>query len=289
MRPAAWRVRSNNNRGGRMSEKERSCHTTGGLLLRATVSLLFAAALLPVFPAGASDVEMVIAGAGPSTKVVERFVEYLSKSEAAQGLTFSVPKKSIKHAGGIRSTEKNLFGRTGRPLNEKEKAGGVEEIFLAKMPIVFVAGAETGVSNLTIDQVCAIFTGKHRNWKDVGGKDKDISIITREPTEALFLELKNDLPCMKEVVATKYVLKKDDHVIEMIKTTDAGRGAIGFGAARNFPEKVHIAVTGFDSGVRLGLVYQAVNKDRALVKAARNTAAGKEWKSELLSLGLGTP
>jgi hypothetical protein len=165
----------------------------------------------------------------------------------------------------------------------------VEEIFLAKMPIVFVAGAGAGVSSLTPDQVCSVFTGKYLNWKDVGGNDKEITVITREPTEALFLELKADLPCMKEVIDTKYVLKKDDHVIEMIKTTEAGRSAIGFGAARNFPEKVHIAVDGFDSGVRLGLVYRAANKDEALVKAARKTADGEEWKSELKSLGLGTP
>ena len=272
-----------------MSENKRSCHITGGPLFRAAVSLLFAAALVPLSPAAGHAAEMVIAGAGPSTKVVERFVVYLSKSEAARGLTFSVPKESIKHAGGIRSTEKNLFGRTGRPLNEKEKAGGVEEIFLAKMPIVFVAGADAGVSSLTLDQVCDIFTGTHRNWKDVGGNDKEIVIITREPTEALFLELKRDQPCMKEIIDTKYVLKKDDHVIEMIKTTDAGRSAIGFGAARNFPEKVHIAVDGFDSGVRLGLVYQASNKDQPLVKAAGETAASEEWKSELKSLGLGMP
>jgi ABC-type phosphate transport system substrate-binding protein len=272
-----------------MNDKIRSCHINGGLLIRAAVSLLFAASLLPASSAGASDEGVVIAGAGPSTKVVERFVVYLAKNEAARGMTFSVPKKSIKHAGGIRSTEKHLFGRTGRPLNEKEKAVGVEEIFLAKMPIVFIAGVDAGVSSLTLDQVCGIFTGKHRNWKEVGGNDKAISIITREPTEALFLELKNDLPCMKEVIATKYVLKKDDHVIEMVKTTEIGQSAISFGAARNFPEKVHIAIDGFDSGVRLGLVYQTANKDKALVKAARETAASEEWKSELRSMGLGLP
>ena len=165
-----------------MNEKARYCHVPVGSIVRAAVSLLFAAALLPAAPAAAGEV--VIAGAGPSTKVVEHFVVYLAKTGAAEGMTFSVPEKSIKHAGGIRSTEKNLFGRTGRPLNEKEKAGGVEEIFLAKMPIVFVAGADAGVSSLTLDQVCGVFTGKFRNWKDVGGNDKDIVIITREPTEA---------------------------------------------------------------------------------------------------------
>jgi hypothetical protein len=73
-----------------MSKTGRSFHTTGGLLFRSALSLLFAAALLPASPAIGSS-EVVIAGAGPSTKVVEHFVVYLAKSEAAQGMTFSAP------------------------------------------------------------------------------------------------------------------------------------------------------------------------------------------------------
>lgn len=233
--------------------------------------------------------ELVIAGAGPSTKVVKAFVNLLAKEEAARGYSFVVPPKSAKHAGGIKNTEAFLFGRTGRPLNEKEKAGGVDEIFLAKMPIVFVAGGQTGVRSLTLDQVCGVFTGKYGNWKEVGGKDSKIVVITREPTEALFLELKRDLPCMNEVIDTTYVLKKDDHVIDMIKTTETGRRAIGFGAARNFPEAIHLKVPGFDSGVKLGLVYQASKGDDPLVKAARKVARGEEWKALLGKMGLGLP
>lgn len=252
-------------------------------------SFIFLVCLLVSF-SGSSFAEEkveVIYGAGPSTKVVEKFVTYLPKHKAAQGYTFAVPEKSTKHAGGIQNTEKYIFGRTGRPLNDKEKAGGVEEIFLAKMPIAFIVRSETGVESLSLDQVCGVFTGKYKNWKEVGGNDKDIVVFTREPTEALFLTLKKDVPCMNEVIDTKYIFKKDDHLIEMFKTQDLAKAAIGFGAARNFPK--HITVSGLDSGVNLGLVYKNSNRDHPLVGAAKEVARSEEWKGTVEGMGLGWP
>ena len=252
--------------------------------------ILFIFSLLLVMPSPISAAEreqVVIAGAGPSTKVVERFVEYLGRTETGQAYNYVVPPKSIKHAGGIRSTEKNIFGRTGRPLNEEERSQGVDEIFLAKMPIAFVAGPESGVDNLTLDQVCSIFTGTITNWQDVGGSDNPIRVITREPSEALFQTLKKDVPCMNDVVDTKFLIKKDDHVVDMLAKTEDGKYAIGFGASRNFSDR--LTVSGFDSGVNLGLVYQASNSDNALVMAAIETARSEEWIAAVKEMGLGAP
>jgi ABC-type phosphate transport system substrate-binding protein len=237
----------------------------------------------------AEEKREVIAGAGPSTRIVVEFVKYLSKHEAAQGYSFIVPKKSAKHAGGIKNTDKYVFGRTGRPLNEMEKSVGMEEIFLSKMPIAFVTGAESGIRTLSLDQICGIFTGRYRNWRDVGGNDRKIIVFTREPTEALFQTLKKDIPCMNNVVDTKYILKKDDHIIEMFKTTDTGRIAIGFGAASNFPERAIITVDGFNSGVNLGLVYKSANRDHPLVRAAKEVAHSEEWRAATKALGVGWP
>lgn len=48
------------------------------------------------------------------------------------------------------------------------------------------------IENLTIDQIKDIYTGKIKNWKDVGGKDAQIVVVTREEgsgTRGAFEEL----------------------------------------------------------------------------------------------------
>ncbi len=46
-------------------------------------------------------------------------------------------------------------------------------------PIVNKDVAEAGVKNLTKAQLTDIFTGKITNWKEVGGADEAIVLITR--------------------------------------------------------------------------------------------------------------
>lgn len=46
-------------------------------------------------------------------------------------------------------------------------------------PIVNKDVAEAGVKSLTKEQLISIFTGKTTNWKDVGGPDENIVLVTR--------------------------------------------------------------------------------------------------------------
>jgi phosphate transport system substrate-binding protein len=240
-------------------------------------------------PAPAAEKTEVIAGAGPSTKIVKEYVKILAVDPRAKDYALRVPEESVKHQGGIENADSFIFGRTGRVLNDKERAAGYAEILLAKMPIVFVAGSKAGVRTLTTDQVCGIYTGKVANWKEVGGNDERIVLINREPTEAMLQQLKKDLPCLTHAVETKFVLKNDDHLVEMLKTMEMGQAAIGFGAAANFPETIRLKVEGLDSAERLGLVYKAANRSHPLVQAAIETAASGRWLGRLKELGYAAP
>lgn len=235
--------------------------------------------------ANAAEVQ-VIAGAGPSTKVVQLFVEHFSKQPVTSGYEFQVPPRSAKHAGGIKNSDSFVFGRTGRPLNAKEIAMNKAEIFLARVPIAFAVGPNAGVSTLTLDQLQQVFTKQVSNWSQVGGADAPILLVGREPTEALYSVLKEDYAFFKDL-AFDQIFKKDHQVVNFLKSPD-GVNAIAFGAKPNFDEVATVDVAGFSSGVGLGLVYDKKNATHPLVQAAAVYAMSPEWGNQVQQFGLMT-
>ena len=228
--------------------------------------------------------KQMIAGAGPSTVIVQLFAKEFSQLPAVKGYEFEVPPKSAKHAGGIKCSDKNLFGRTGRPLNDKEKRMNKAEIFLARIPIAFVVGPDTGVTSLTLKQVEGIFKGTITNWSEVGGANAEIFVIGREATEALFSELKKELPFFKDAVFHREV-KRDHYVVNIIENGSEGRYAISFGAKPNFKGLNIVDVQGFSAGVGVGLVYDLKNRNHPAVKTAIKFSKSAGWAEKVKSTG----
>lgn len=72
------------------------------------------------------------------------------------------------------------IGLSSRNLKDEEKKLGLEETTLALDGIAVVVNPKNGVSDLTIKQIADIYTGKIKNWSELGGKDAEIVVIGRE-------------------------------------------------------------------------------------------------------------
>jgi phosphate transport system substrate-binding protein len=72
------------------------------------------------------------------------------------------------------------IGMSSRDLKEEEKANGLIETVVAYDGIVVVTHPTNKVKNLTMDQVKDVFTGKVTNWKELGGDDLEIVVVSRE-------------------------------------------------------------------------------------------------------------
>lgn len=73
------------------------------------------------------------------------------------------------------------IGNTGRPIKEKEiKNYGLETFPFAIDGVAAAVNPANPVASLTKAQMKDIFSGKIRNWKEIGGKDAPITLYVRE-------------------------------------------------------------------------------------------------------------
>lgn len=72
------------------------------------------------------------------------------------------------------------IGMASRELKEDELASGVEATVIAYDGIALLVNPKNPVKDITLEQVKDIYTGKITNWKEVGGNDAPIVVVSRE-------------------------------------------------------------------------------------------------------------
>ena len=115
------------------------------------------------------------------------------------------------------SAEEKLDADVAKTLTDHEVA------IVAMAPVV---NKDLGITSLTTDQLVSIFTGKVTNWKDVGGPDEEILLVTRPSssgTRALFKEWALN----GEEEASNEALETDDSGT-LVQTISDNVGAIGY-------------------------------------------------------------
>ena len=103
-----------------------------------------------------------------------------SFQSANSGVTFTY--NPTGSGSGIQAVSEGRcdIGLASRSLKDDEKSSGLTETVLAYDGIAVVVSPENPVSDLTIEQIADIYTGKITNWSEVGGNDAEIVLIGRE-------------------------------------------------------------------------------------------------------------
>lgn len=142
---------------------------------------------------------------------------------------------------------------SSRNIKEKEislanqKGVNPYEIKAAMDGLAVIVNPKNPVSNLTIDQLAGIFTGRITNWKDVGGNNAAIVVLSREVnsgTHVYFKEhvLRKGDPNGKEEFEPGALLLSSSQAIadEIAGNTDA-IGYYGMGYISGKQKPVHVA------------------------------------------------
>ena len=117
------------------------------------------------------------------------------------------------------------IGMSSRELKDEEKTS-VQGTTVAYDGIALLVNPNNPVKNISLDDVRKIYTGEITNWKELGGKDSPIVVVSRE-------EGSGTRDAFQEIVGYKSEeLKKDATISDgsgAVKTTVAGNeNAIGF-------------------------------------------------------------
>ena len=128
-----------------------------------------------------------------------------------------------------------------RSIKDKEialaKAKGINpnEIKVALDGLAVVVNPNNPVSKLTLGQLADIFTGRVSNWKEVGGKDEKIVILSREVnsgTHVYFKEhvlRKNDSNSKEEFASSALMLSSSQAIADEVAGNPAAIGYYGMG------------------------------------------------------------
>lgn len=100
--------------------------------------------------------------------------------------------------------------------------------------------ASNPVEQLSLEQLEAIFTGKIRNWKQVGGKDEAIIVYSRENSSGTYEFFKEHVLKGRDFTASAQTLQGTAQVLQAVA---AEPKAIGYGGAAYGAGAKHLKVS----------------------------------------------
>lgn len=149
--------------------------------MKRTISILIALILALGCLAGCSDTAtggtVLTDGSTSMEKVIGALGETFYEDTGIE-----VSHNPTGSSSGIKAVQEGRcdIGLSSRSLKDDEKAMGLTETILAYDGIAIIVNPENPVSDLSVEQITDIYTGKITNWSELGGADSDIVLIGRE-------------------------------------------------------------------------------------------------------------
>lgn len=112
---------------------------------------------------------------------VAPLAEYEADNFLRVNKEIEIDVQSVGSSAGIKAVTDGTadIGMSSRNLKDEEKKG-LKEFVIALDGIAVVVHPDNPVVNIDKDDLLAVFQGKIRNWKELGGKDAPIVVVSRE-------------------------------------------------------------------------------------------------------------
>jgi len=209
------------------------------------VTIILAGALLLFLVAGCGN--NTVTGSDPKTGTkteeitiagstsVQPISEAINEAFKEKNPNIKVYVQGGGSSAGIKAAQEGTanIGSSSRELKKEE--AGLTETVICKDGIAITVNTKNAVNDLSIEQIKKIYGGEITNWKEVGGADQKINVVTREVgsgTRTAFEELVMG----KQAISDKSIVQ---NATGSVRTAVAGDpNAIGYISLASINETV---------------------------------------------------
>lgn len=178
--------------------------------------LSFLILILSVASAGAQD-KLVIGGSGSLNEEISEITKAFLARNPNDAV--EVRPESMSTTGGIEGVQAGRLtvGLITRRLQDSEKSKLVYRA-LARSVAVVTVNKTLALNNLTEAQICDLFSGKISSWKDVGGGEGKVTVLTRKRDDSNAETFRNKMACFKNlaIAPDALVLTRGSEVLAAI-------------------------------------------------------------------------
>jgi len=124
---------------------------------------------------------------------------------------------------------------SSRDMQQKEKDQAKEkninpvEKTIAFDGIAIVVHPENPVKELTLDQIKKIYTGAYKNWKELGGPDQPLTVLSRESNSGTYVFFQEHVLNKENYAPTVKLMPASSSIVQSVSADKWSIGYVGLG------------------------------------------------------------
>jgi phosphate transport system substrate-binding protein len=177
---------------------------------------------------GAAGGQTTLTLAGSTS--VQPFAEKWAEAYHAKHPNLDIHVQGGGSTAGVKAAETGAaqIGTCSREL-KPEEAAVLRQTVVARDAETIIVHPSNPVTDLTVDQVRGIYAGEIKNWKEVGGPDKKINVVTREQGSGARGAFEELVMKGKQIASSALVQDSQGAVRQMVSTDPAAVGYVSHG------------------------------------------------------------
>ncbi|MCC6691465.1 MAG: PstS family phosphate ABC transporter substrate-binding protein [Bacteroidia bacterium] len=189
-----------------------------------------------------------IKGSETVLPITQKAAEVFMKSNANSRITVTGGGSGVGIAALIEGTTDIAQASRKMKFDERQKVqeGGntLKEVIIAYDAMAIIVNPANKVSNLTREQLEGIFTGKIKNWKEVGGEDLKIIPYARETSSGTYEFFKESVLKNKNYMSGIMSMPANGAIIQSVGQTKGAIAYVGLAYVNKSVKDLHVSYNG---------------------------------------------